>query len=534
MPATTHHVAAGAGLAALAWAIAGEAQAQSPPSADAQEKRIEELEAEVRELAAEVRELREAQKPSVAEAAPRTAQAPPPSPSSPPAPAGARTAQAEPPAPRSPKRAEARPTFAGPRVAQVAPHRLRLESPDGYSIGLVGRVQLDAGAYTSFRADNRFVGPQALSNGFNARRARIGVLGTTPGGWSFGFIYDAGNSQDTTPRGIQTAQIVYGGLHGAAFEIGYSSTYFTLDQATSSTDLVFLERSSASNIANNFNAGTFRANAGARFFGDRYWAGVYLTGPASGDSHTEVAERFGAFERVAVQALKGKTYSLHLGVDFDQLIQAPNRGPGTPNTLSLSDQPELRIDPTTLLNTGAIGDAAHPVTGGRVWDFETAATWKSLFWQSEYYWYQVRREGLPNADFNGWYGQLAWTLTGETRTYNTQAGSYFRIFPAHPFSLSKGQWGAWEVAARVDRVDLNSRFTPGVALAAQPAAVEGGIQKGVNIGLNWYPNDMIRFMLDYIHIDYDKAAGAQVPGAPLGVPVGASFDAVALRSQVAY
>jgi phosphate-selective porin OprO/OprP len=421
-----------------------------------------------------------------------------------------------------------------PRVATNQTHRLRLETSDGaYSIGLAGLVQFDSGVY-DFHPDNAFVGPQGLSNGVNARRARIGVVGTAQGGWGYAFVYDAGNSQDATPKGIETAQIVYGGLKGAAIEVGYSNTFFTLDQATSSADLLFLERSSASDIATNFNTGDNRSNGGFRLFGDRYWAGFYLTGPLSGESHTLTAERFGAFERVAVQALSGKDYSLHLGFGVSHLIQAPNNGTGTPNTLTLSDQPELRIDPTVLLNTGTIGTAAHPVTGGRVYDLETAATYKGLTWQGEYYHYQVSRQGLPNNNFVGGYGQLGWVLTGETHTYNTQAGSYFRVYPAHPFNLSKSEWGAVEIAVRYDYVGLNSNFVSGVPLSVQPLAVEGGVQRGLTVGLNWYPNDLVRFMLDYNHIDFDKANGTKVAGANLGVPVGASFDAVSLRAQFAY
>ena len=191
---------------------------------------------------------------------------------------------------------------AEPHVTQTPGNRLSIQSADGrYSIGLTGRVQIDAGAYVGFHPDSALTGPQELSNGINARRARIGVAGVAGGNFAYSFVYDAGNSQDATPKGIQQAQIVYTGLHGAAFEVGYSDTYFTLDESTTSTDLVFLERATPSNIATSFNAGDFRSNAGARFFGDRYWVGGYLTGPGSGDSHTLTGERFGAFERAAVQ-----------------------------------------------------------------------------------------------------------------------------------------------------------------------------------------------------------------------------------------
>jgi len=425
--------------------------------------------------------------------------------------------------------------IAQPRVVQNAAHRFQFESADGrYSIGFTGDVQFDGGAYSDFRADSKVVGPQELSNGVNARRARIGVTGVAAGNFGFALVYDTGNSSDQTVKGIETAQIIYSGLRGAAFELGYSNTFFTLDQSTSSNDTLFLERATPSNIATNFNTGDARTNAGVRLFGDRYWVGGYLTGPASGDSHTLTGERYGAFERVAVQALSGKDYTLHLGVGYDQLIRAPNAGNGTPNTLSLSDQPELRIDPTTLLNTGVIGTAAHPVTSGYVLDVETAATFRNLFWQGEYYHYGVDRLGLPSADFEGGYGEVSWTLTGEHHTYNPQAASYFRIAPNKPFSPAEGGWGAWELAARVSYVNLSANYLPGLALSTQPAAVDGGAQRAYTVGLNWYPNDMIRFLFDYSHVVYDKANGAAVTGAPLGAQVGARFDAISFRAQVAY
>ena len=422
-----------------------------------------------------------------------------------------------------------------PRVVQNSSHRLVLQSGDGgYSIGLTGDIQFDTGDYVSFRPRSGAVGPQSLSNGVNARRARIGIAGAAPGGWGFGLVYDAGNSSDQTPKGIETAQIVYGGVRGAAFEIGYSNTFFTLDQATGSNDTLFLERASPSNIATNFNTGDARSNAGVRLFGDRYWIGGYLTGPASGDSHTLTAERLGAFQRVAVQALKGKDYSLHLGFGVDELLQAPNTGAGTPDAVSLSDPPELRVDPTTLLNTGALGTAASPVTGGHVLDLETAATFRSLFWQGELYRYEIDRRGLADADFGGAYGQVSWTISGEAHAYNPQAGSYFRISPRRPFSLTDGGLGAFEVAARVSYVDLDSNFRTGSALAVQPAAVNGGRQTGYTLGLNWYPNDLFRFLLDYDHVEYSKANGTAVKGAALGAPVGADLDALSLRAQVAF
>ena len=425
--------------------------------------------------------------------------------------------------------------FATPRVSQNETQHFTLISPDGqYSIGFAGVVQMDAGSYFNFKPQSKYVGTQTLSDGVNARRARIGVSGTAAGGWSYAFLYDGGNSQDTTAKGIETAQIVYGGIKGMAFEFGYSNTQFTLDQSTSGNDLVFLERASPSDIATAYNTGDFRSNAGVRFFSDWYWLGGYLTGPAAGDSHTNVGERLGAFERATFQVLHGKDYSLHLGVGGSELLRAPNTGTGTARTLSLSDQPELRIDPTTFLNTGTIGTAKNPVSGGYVIDLETAATYHGWLWQGEYYHYDVDRTGLASNTFDGYYGQVAYTLTGETHRYNPQSGAYYRIFPTHSFSLKDGTWGAWEIGGRYSYIDLNDNFVTGQSLSSQPDAILGGKQTGWTFGLNWYPNDIVRFMLDYNHVDYHKVNGTAVTGAPLGAPVGATLDMISLRSQVVF
>jgi len=46
-------------------------------------------------------------------------------------------------------------------------------------------------------------------------------------------------------------------------------------------------------------------------------------------------------------------------------------------TLTLSDRPELRLDPTTLVSTGALAG----VSGAQVYSAEAAATYGPLFFQ---------------------------------------------------------------------------------------------------------------------------------------------------------
>src|SRR5262249_19079742 len=90
--------------------------------------------------------------------------------------------------------------------------------------------------------------------------------------------------------GIQTAYLSYQGFKGgnnwnAAIEGGYSDTFFGIEEATSSNDIMFMERASAQVIANNIAAADFRSNFGGRVWGDWFWAGAYVTGPTSGATH---------------------------------------------------------------------------------------------------------------------------------------------------------------------------------------------------------------------------------------------------------
>jgi phosphate-selective porin OprO and OprP len=426
-------------------------------------------------------------------------------------------------------------------------------SSDGLNcIALTSRIHFDVGGY-SYHPNTLATGPQNLDNGFNARRARIGVLGTFMGDWNYALIYDFGGSSDGLPpiagapaSGIENAYLSYTGLKPFAIEGGYMDIPYTLDEATSSNDIMFMERASAGVVASSIAASDFRSGFGVRGYGDRIWGGAYVTGPSAGATHVFTpsannsgvvqpllgapgfSEQIGGIGRLAYQVLQEENYSLHLGADVEFLVR-----PTGLKTLTLADRPELRIDPTTILSTGGIANVAD----AQVYSGEAAAGYGPLYVQGEYFWYNVDRNlGLPSLRFTGWYAEGSWTITGEGRKYNPAAGAYAGIVPANPFSLSSGGPGAWEIAFRYSHIDLNDLFTPGVAVATT-TGVAGGIQNVYTLGLNWYVNRNVRFMVNYLHGTVDKFAGAASvgpPAIPVGADIGAHFDAVAMRTQVAF
>jgi len=416
-------------------------------------------------------------------------------------------------------------------------------------VAITGRVHYDVGGY-DYRPNTAATIPQKLDSGQNVRRARIGIAGKFFNDWNFALVYDFGGSSDgfggaapgSLPgggtSGIENAFLSYTGLKPfggrMAVEVGVMDLPYTLDEATSSNDIMFMERASPGVVATNIAAGDFRSAAGARWFNDQLWIGGYATGPSSGAIHSAssaapagTSEQYGAVARIAGNPISGKDYSVHIGADAQWLIQPPRNLIANTQTVTLSDRPELRLDPTTLVSTGAIGN----VSGAQVYSVEAAATYGPFIVQGEYFWYNVDRTantgvplvGAPSLKFQGGYAQAGYVLTGEGRTYNAGNAAYNGVKPAHPFSLDGGGWGAWEIAGRFSTIDLNDQI-------ASANGVAGGRQNVYTLALNWYVNGNVRFMLDYLHGTVSKQT---LPPAAFA-NMGSNFDAVAMRTQFAF
>jgi phosphate-selective porin OprO/OprP len=298
-----------------------------------------------------------------------------------------------------------------------------------------------------------------------------------------------------------------------------------------------VERASIQTVASTIFANDFRSAMGVRSNNDRYWAGIYLTGPQSGATHN-TGEQIGTFGRATYQVLQSPDYSLHLGADAGALLKPP--APGGIRSITLSDRPEIRVDPTAILSTGTLGTAANPLKNAVVYGVEGAASWRNLFVQGEYYQIDVTRQGLATNGFAGGYIEGSWIMTGEQRKYLSETGAYTNPVPDHPFAPWDDLWGygAFELVGRYSTISLNDHFTAGIAPPASSNAVGGGKQTVYGVGVNWYPNTNVRFMLDFLHGDIKKrfstAAGGGIAGTPLGAPVGGDFDALVMRTQVAF
>jgi phosphate-selective porin OprO and OprP len=174
-------------------------------------------------------------------------------------------------------------------------------------VAITGRIHFDAGGY-DYHPNSAATVPQRLDDGVNVRRARIGVIGKFLGDWNYALIYDFGGASDGfggtagvggaavgflpggAVSGVENAYLSYTGFKPfegqLAIEGGVMDLPYTLDEATSSNDILFMERAASNITATNIAAGDFRSTFGARWYTDTFWAGAYVTGPATGAIHS--------------------------------------------------------------------------------------------------------------------------------------------------------------------------------------------------------------------------------------------------------
>jgi phosphate-selective porin OprO/OprP len=264
-------------------------------------------------------------------------------------------------------------------------------------------------------------------------------------------------------------------------------------------------------LATSLAAGDNRAAFGAHTFSDRYWVGAYVTGPTTGLNvlHNQ-RQPLGATFRAVGLPMHNEVGSILVG--FDALYLAETGGAGQARELKMSDRIEVRIDPAS---NALLSATMQNVDSARVLSGEAAANFGSFYAQGEYFDYSIQRAGLPDLTFNGGYGQASYVITGEKRKYSTSSGAFGGIKPAKPVNFATGDLGAWEIAARYSYASLND------------LDIRGGELKSTTVGVNWYVNDNMRFMFNWIHGTVDKFNNA-------GVNTGANYDAFAMRTQIAF
>jgi len=109
----------------------------------------------------------------------------------------------------------------------------------------------------------------------------------------------------------------------------------------------------------------------------------------------------------------------------------------------------------------------------------------------------VKRSG--EVDNSAWQVTASLFLTGERASYNT-------FTPKSTFVPGRPGIGAFEIVARLEELRIDDAAFAGGASSFADPAVSPRKAQAYGVGLNWYPSQYIKIMLDYEHTRFDGGA----------------------------
>ena len=254
------------------------------------------------------------------------------------------------------------------------------------------------------------------------------------------------------------------------------------EDATSNTELLFLERAAPAEMVRGHSRRRWPHGVGVFANGDRwYWSGV-LTGATVANTG-EFDEQKGYLARAAFLPLRGESMAF---TSAPTSRASSSRGHGClaadQQRVRLRERPELRNDTTRFVDTGNIS-AEELVAYG----LEAGGYWNNLYLAAEVFQIDVdRRAQAPIPSSTAGMCRARGLLTGEHRRWNGANGGFQGIRPTNAFDPRGGHWGAWEIAARYTSLDLNDNegaLGSAASAATQCAAASRRSPRSGSIGI---------------------------------------------------
>ncbi|MGG6430644.1 OprO/OprP family phosphate-selective porin [Acetobacter ghanensis] len=365
----------------------------------------------------------------------------------------------------------------------------------------------------------------------NARRLRL-YLSWRYKDWVVNVTPDFGNSNNDGAVGLFEANLNYTGLHNTTLTIGYFQPRMEEESAERSGAFEFLERPTIVDLVRNIAGGVARFSIGGEHYEKRWLVSGYFTGQKFGDRNTDssiVDSQTGAVFRATGRPYVSKDIDVHVGVGATTAFKVNESSKGRQYTFS--DNMEIPLGETKLLTSGALTNIAQIWAAGP----QLAFRYKSFLLKGEYYHIGVQHDNVassinaPSIGFDGWYVAANYTLLGHARAYNEKIGAFTTPGVEYDFDPSKGHWGALEISGRWSVTDLRTSGTTTMASTGIKENGETGDKQTVwQGGVNWYPNQHIKVMLDYAHFSVSSYNGMS---ADL---LGRSGNAVVGRVQAAF
>jgi len=368
--------------------------------------------------------------------------------------------------------------------AQARNAIITFESKDGnYKFWMDNRVLFD-GAY--FFDNDTYNG---IGNGVVIRRARLAIKTKLHKNWYGEIDMDFAGSQ----LELKDAYIKYTNDAGDLnLKAGHFRESFSMETTTTSRYVTFIERSLPSKFSPSRHLG-FQAN----YMKDKYLlsGGIHFntigdpeetefSQAANKDNSTD--EGYSLTGRFVFRPIMDNEKVLHIGTAAS--YRTPKTDLEVPNSYRFSTRSISNINRKKYLDTDDIAN----VDNNTLWNVELAGAYKNIFFQSEYFNNNIKRmEGLSGVNLNGLYAQVGYLLGDGKYRYNKNEGEFTQP--------GLGKKGEFEAAFRFDYIDLND----------EKAAIYGGAANAYTLGLNYYANTNIKFMLNYSYLDHDRYANGK-------------------------
>jgi phosphate-selective porin OprO/OprP len=368
-----------------------------------------------------------------------------------------------------------------------------LASPNGdFTLKVRGYIQADARFFPLEEGDT---GTDSLF----LRRVRPIFEGTVYKYFDYRIMPDFGGGTTTLQDAyLDVKYWPLAQLRGGKFKVPLS-----LERLQSRSDLIFIERSIANNLAPNRDVG-FQLWSGNAFDGALTYQIGGFNGVAdgrSGDGDTtsdkEVAGRIFAepFKAMGWRPLQG--LGLGLAATYGGQKKGDNLNGVAFQTAGRSTF--FRYDTSSTVSAVADGDRTRFAPQG-YW------FWGPAGFMGEYIWSEqgvlrteTPREGPATTaratlQNSGWFAQGSWVLTGEDAAYKG-------VVPIDPFDPRQGRWGAVEIAARGSMVDIDDDAFE-LGFASRSSSTPNTTAYGG--GINWYLNRNFKVQLNYERSEFDN------------------------------
>lgn len=346
----------------------------------------------------------------------------------------------------------------------------KFKTKDGaFSAKIIGFGQAD----TIFHQNNTVDHP----DGTTIRRARLGLAGKIYHDWGYKFLYDFGNNNN--PQ-LQDMFITYNGMENGRFIIGQYKEAIGLEWQSAAKYWSFMELPLTTALTPRRAVG-----AGVRTMFDDIRLDVGIFGENANKTKSD-DEGYAFNGHFSYSPIHNKKQHLHVGLSGSYRV---------PDSASNSIAYGAKHDTSTTKQKTVATDTIKNVDHNMLMGVEFLGIHGPYLLQGEYMQSNVARQyGLDDVSFQSYYLQGSWMITGESRKFNRKKHGFMRVKPNNPFSMKEKGSGAWELAVRTESIDLTDND------------IQGGSMDKYTFGINWYPNDYMRFTFNYAMINSDDEA----------------------------